>query len=169
MVFANCYKMKNMNLKKTIFLTVIFSFTLGFSQNENKKIAASQLKFIKEKYNWNTERILIINFTQSNENCFYENNRNLENSINWWNKFYSKIDLTNVRNIYVYSDKISASTLIDAQTKFEDYEDFIWTNFFKYNKECYGLLIINFNGEYKIERGEYSEREVEKYLKTLLR
>jgi hypothetical protein len=158
-----------MNLKKTLFITLFFSITLSFSQTENKKITASQLKFIKEKYNWNTERVLIINFTQSNENCFYDNNRNLENSINWWNKFYSKIDLTNVLNIYVYSDKISATKLIDAQTKFEDYEDFIWTNFFKYNKECYGLLIINFNGEYKIERGEYSEREVEKYLKILLR
>ena len=85
------------------------------------------------------------------------------------NKFYSKIDLANVRNIYVYSDKISANTIIDAQIKFEDYEDFIWTNFFKYNKECYGLLVVNSLGEYKIQRGEYSEREVEKYLKTLLR
>jgi len=141
---------------------------MSFNQIENKKILSeTQLKFIKEKYKWNSENILIINFVQSSKNCFYDNNANLDNSAKWWKKFYIKIDLSNVSNIYIYSDKISAKKVIDYETKFEDYDDFLLNNFFNIKKECYGILVINSIGEYEIEEGEYSEKQVENFIKAL--
>lgn len=155
-------------MKKIIFLFLISAINMSFSQVENKKVVTeSQLKFVKKKYKWNSEDLLIINFAHTNENCFYDNNSNLENSINWWKKFYSKIDLTNILNIYVYSNKIAAKNMIDSQTKFEDYDDFFLKNFFNIKKECYGILVVNSKGEYKIQEGEYSERQVENFIKTL--
>jgi hypothetical protein len=155
-------------MKKIIFLSLISMIIMSFCQNENKKtLTESQLKFIKEKYKWNSEDLLIINFVQPNKNCFYENNGNLENSIKWHQKFYSKINLNNVLNISVYSDKISARKIIDSETKFEDYDDFLLRNFFSLKKECYGVLVVNSKGEYEIQEGEYSEKQVENFIKTL--
>lgn len=141
---------------------------MSFIQPENKKvITESQLKFIKEKYKWNSKGLLILNFVHSNENCFYANNGNLENSMIWWEKFYSEIDLTNILNIYVYSDKISAKKMIDNKTKFEDYDDFLLRNFFNLKKECYAILVLNSEGEYEIHEGEYSEKQIENFIKML--
>lgn len=155
-------------MKKILFLSLISTIIMSFSQIQNKKvITESQLKFIKEKYNWNSEGLLIINFVQPNENCFYDNNGNIENSIKWWEKFYSKIDLKKILNIYVYSDKISANKIIDSQSKFEDYDDFLLRNFFNIKKECYGILVVNSKGEYEIQEGEYSEKQVKNFIKTL--
>jgi hypothetical protein len=155
-------------MKKSFLLSLILLVSMSFNPFESQKvITPSQLKFIKEKYKWNSEGLLIINFVQPNQNCFYDTNSNLENSIKWWEKFYSKIDLTNVKNIYVYSDKISAKKIIDFQTKFEDYNDFLLRNFFNIKKECYGILVLNSKGEYEILEGEYSEKQVENFIKAL--
>lgn len=155
-------------MKRIILLALISSIIMSFNQIENKKVLTeTQLKFIKEKYKWNSENILIINFVQSSKNCFYDNNANLDNSVKWWEKFYSKIDLNNVSNIYVYSDKISAKKIIDSEKRFEDYDDFLLTNFFNVKKECYGILVINSVGEYEIAEGEYSEKQVENFIKPL--
>jgi hypothetical protein len=141
---------------------------MSFNLKENKNVLTeSQLKFIKEKYNWKSEKLLIVNFVHSNENCFYDNNSNLENSIAWWEKFYSKIDLNNILNIYTYSDKIAAKDLIDLKTKFQDYDDFFLRNFF-IKKECYGVLLINSIGEYEIHEGEYSNSQINNFIKKLI-
>ena len=155
-------------MKKLILLSIISIMIMSFHQIENKKsLTETQLNYIKEKYKWNSENILIINFVQSSKNCFYDNNKNLDESYKWFEKFYSKINLENVLNIYVYSDKKSAKKVINNETKFEDYEDFLLNNFFKIKKECYGLLVINSSGEYEILEGEYTEIQVENYIKNL--
>ena len=154
-------------MKRIIFLVLISSIITSFNRTENKKlITESQLKFIKEKYKWNSENLLVINFVQAKKNCFYDNNSNLANSLTWSKKFYSKINLDNILNIYVYSDKKSAKTVIDSKTKFEDFDDFLLNNFFN-KRDCYGILVINSNGEYEIKEGEYLESDVERFIKAL--
>ena len=154
---------------KRIILLAFFTFIImGFTPFYTKKsLTETQLKFIKYNYKWNSEKLLIINFMHRKENCFYDNNNNLDSGINWWTKFYSKINLNKVLNIYVYSDSVSTKKIIDTKTKFEDYDDFLLTTFFNTKKECYGILVINSIGEYEIHEGEYSEKQVKGFIKTL--
>ena len=78
------------------------------------KINEEQLKFIKENYNWNEENIIVINFLQTKRNCQYNAYKNWDVSKKWWENFYSKIDLTNVANRYVYSNAKAAKRIIDS-------------------------------------------------------
>ena len=157
-------------MTRILFFTFIFSILMSFTQFGNKDILTElQMKFIKEKYNWKSEEILIINFLQPKENCFYNNNENPKSSIKWWKKFYSNINLNNVSNIYVYSDKISAKNIIDSKTRFEDYNNFLLNNIFNIKKECFGVLVVNNLGEYEVVEGEYSQKQVETLIKKLKR
>lgn len=140
----------------------LMSFKSPEAKNYNRKLTESQLKFIKENYNWNGENILIINFVQPKRNCFYDNYEHMNTSVNWWAKYYAKIDLTNITNIFVYSDKFAAKEVIDSKTHFEDKENFLLKNFFLNGSECYGVLIINKMGDYQKEDGEYSQKTVER-------
>ena len=155
-------------MKRIILLAFFTLIIMGFTPFETKKsLTQTQLKFIKDNYKWNTEKLLIINFRHKRENCFYDNTTNLEGGRNWWSKFYSKINLNKVLNIYVYSDSVSAKKIIDTKTKFEDYVDFLLATFFNTKKECYGILVINSNGEYEIHEGEYTVKQVKGFIKTL--
>lgn len=157
-------------MTRIFFFASISSILMSFTQFGNKGILTElQLKFIKENYNWKSEEILIINFLQAKENCFWNNNENPNSSIKWWEKFYSNINLKNISNIYVYSDKISAKNIIDSKTRFEDYNNFLLNNFFNIKKECFGVLVINSLGEYEVAEGEYSEKQVETLIKKLKR
>jgi hypothetical protein len=155
---------------RILFFAIVSSTFMSFTEFENKEILTElQLKFIKENYNWKSEEILIINFLQPRENCFWNNNEHSNSSIKWWEKFYSNINLTNISNIYVYSDKISAKKIIDSKTRFEDYNNFLLNNFFNIKKECFGVLVINSLGEYEFIEGEYTEKQVENLIENLRR
>lgn len=157
-------------MKRIIYLLIISTILISFSPfKKEKKLTELQLTFIKEKYKWDMEELLIINFKQPNRNCFWKNNDHPEEGIEWWNKFYSKINLTNISSIFVYSDKVSAKVIIDSKTRFEDYDNFLLTHFFNKKKDCFGVMVINSLGEYELAEGEYTEKEVEKMIKKLKR
>jgi hypothetical protein len=156
-------------MKKISFLVFILLLTTSFNRfEETARIPETQLKFIKEKYKWDGEEILIINFTHKNENCFYNNNKaSKEETVKWWKKYYSTIDLKNTLNIFVYSDKTSLAKMFDIPKCYEDYDDFLLKNFFNRKKECYGVLVINSIGEYRIKEGEYKEKVVSDFISDL--
>ena len=126
-----------------------------------------QLEFIREKYKWNSENLLLINFVHASERCFYNNNLNLENKSLVWKEFYSKVDLYGVLNIYVYSDSIAAKYIINNHTVFQDFDNFLLNQFFNSKKECYGVLIVNSAGKYEMKEGEYAPSEIENFIKKL--
>jgi hypothetical protein len=159
-------------MKKIIVLFIIslgmMSFKYNKEKNSNGKLTEIQLNFVKENYNWNTEDIIIVNFRQPRTNCSYDNYINLNNSVSWWNSFYSKINLKNTLNIFVYSNKKAALNVIDSKTHFEDKNNFFLNIFFSDVRECYGLLVINKLGYYKKINGEYSENEVTNFIESLV-
>lgn len=148
-----------------ILLIAIFSITT-FSQ-ENK-IEKEQLDIIKELYNWNNEKYLIVNFTQPRYNCHYDNYQHLDNYKKWLNdNVYKNVDLNNCKSIYVFSDKKAAEKIIDNIIYFEDYNSYFLNNFLNIKENCYGLLIIRQDGIFDKLIGEYLKKDVENMLETL--
>ena len=54
----------------------------------------------------------------------------------------------------------------NSKMKF-DLLNLIYNNFMKENQLCYGLLIVNSSGEYRLKIGEYSSGDVNKFVEEL--
>ncbi|MBD3863079.1 MULTISPECIES: hypothetical protein [Flavobacteriaceae] len=151
-------------MKKIILLLILAVGLLSFNRpNKNittEKLTEDQLNFIKENYKWDSEEFLFVNFRQPESSCHYDNYQNLKNSSKWWTEFYSKMELQNVRNIFVYSDKLRAKKVIDSKNHFADINNFFLNQIFSNDKTCYGILIINKKGEYQKKAGEYMQKDI---------
>jgi hypothetical protein len=157
-------------MRKTLILLILAFGLLNFDnpngEKINEKLTDTQLNFLIKSYSWGTEDLLIVNFNQPKSRCHYDNYVNLKKSINWWNRFYSKIELQSAKNIFVYADNLRAAKVIDSKTYFAD-KNFFFKNFFSDNTTCYGLLIIKKNGEYQKKSGEYTQEHIVELINNL--
>ena len=95
-------------------------------------------------------------------------NENLKNGSQWFdNNIYKTINLSNTKNIFVYSDKLAAKKIIDNNRFFEDFENYFLNNFFNANDNCYGVIAINSDGRYSYKFGEFSTEDVTLLLKNV--
>ena len=131
------------------------------------KLEANEIEFLRKNYNWQEEDILIINFRQPRNFCHYDNNKVSKKTIKWWNDFYSKINIENCLNVFVYSENSRSLKNYNQQNYFLDKEKFIFMNFFNKKRSCDGVLIINKNGDYFQHGGHYSEKQVAKLISVL--
>ncbi|PWK19191.1 hypothetical protein LX78_01672 [Xanthomarina spongicola] len=150
-----------------LLLVICFlSFNKPESQTD-EKLSETQLQFIIENYHWNSEDLIIVNFKQPRSSCHYDNYKNLKQSSEWWTEYYSKMELVNVRNIFVYSESKKATEIIDSQNHFSDISNFFLDNFFNKEQSCYGILVINKKGEFQKKNGEYTQEDIVKYINIL--
>ncbi|MEP2238054.1 MAG: hypothetical protein ABJI22_06810 [Maribacter sp.] len=158
-------------MKRTIILLILSVGFLSFNENHknstNKKLTEVELNFIKENYNWKAEGLLIVNFRQPKSSCHYDNYKNLKNSLKWWSEFYSKMDIENIRNIYVYSEGLKAKKILDSENHFPDTNDFFLNLAFSKDKTCYGVLVVNEKGEFRTKVGEYMNKDIEEFISRL--
>ena len=131
------------------------------------KISIENLNFIKKNYNWNNEKILIINYSQPTNSCHFNNNKITSEGKKWWIKFYSKIYTGNCLNIQVLANGERVKKKLDNKKYFDDKNDFLLINFFSRKKSCFGVMVINNEGYYIQYNGHYSERQVAKYIENL--
>ena len=130
------------------------------------KVDSNQLSFIKTNYNWNTERVLIINYKQPLSSCHFDNHK-ISAESTWWKKFYSKIDTENCANIHVLANGEEKNKNIDNKYIFDDKNGFLLLNFFKRKTSCFGIFVVNNEGYYIQFNGHYSERQVSKYIENI--
>lgn len=162
------YKTFVTHMKKIILLLILFVSLLSFDKsNKNEKFTESQLTFIMENYNWKSEELLIVNFRQPSSRCHYDNYRNLNKPSKWWTDFYTKINLKNIKNIFVYSDQLKAKKIIDSKSHFADSNSFFLSRVFSKDKTCYGIIVINNDGEFRKKAGEYMPKDVERLISEL--
>ncbi|WP_223551665.1 hypothetical protein [Aestuariivivens sp. NBU2969] len=88
------------------------------------KLTAVQLFFIKNSYNWDNEKILIINYRQPISSCHFDNNKITSGGKNWWKDFYSKINTENCLNINVLANGERVKKKLDNIYYFDDKNDF---------------------------------------------
>lgn len=131
------------------------------------KIDSEKLKFIKKNYNWNNEKILIINYCQPIDSCHFDNNKISSAGNKWWKDFYSKINTEECLNIKVLANGERVKNKLDGTHYFDDKNDFLLTNFFGRKKSCFGILVLNNEGYYIQFNGHYSENQVAKYIENL--
>jgi hypothetical protein len=134
------------------------------------KISDEQLTFIKKAYNWNDEKILIIDYVQPIEISPCElDYKSIPNSGKKWRKdFYSKINIEGCLNIQVFgSGEIIKESKLDNITYFDDKNDFFYKNYFSRKKSCFGILVINNDGYYIQHNGHTSARQVAKYIEKI--
>jgi len=130
------------------------------------KIDENQLDFIKNNYNWKTARILIVNYKQPLSSCHF-NNHTISNKSKFWKRFYSNIDTENCKNINVMANGEKNFKNIDNKNIFDDKYDWLLYKFFIRKTSCFGVLVINSEGDYMQFNGHYSERQVSKYIGNL--
>ena len=173
--------MKKVLFKIFIFLSIVScSSTKGVENKENNienekpiyydfadKMDSEKLLFIKNNYNWNNEKILIINYKQPISSCHFDNNKITSEGKTWWKNFYSKVDTENCLNIQVLANGERVKKKLDKIYYFDDENEFLLTNFFDRKKSCFGVLVINDQGDYIQYNGHYSERQVDKFIKNL--
>ena len=152
-----------------LFTFLILSFTVRSQIKISDSINPTRviINEFKLNYNWGEEKILIINFSFPLKSCHYNHYENLKAGKLWWNNFYKKINLENIANRFVYSDSIKAKKIIDYQSHFPDKNNFILNNFFINTMECYGVILINEHGDYRIKKGEYLENEIVQFIREL--
>ena len=131
------------------------------------KIGSEKLNFIKRTYNWNNEKILILNYSQPIDSCHFDNNKITSEGKKWWKDFYSKINTEDCLNIKVLANGERVKNKLDNLKYFDDKNDFLFTNFFGRKKSCFGILVINNEGYYIQYNGHYSEKQVAKYIANL--
>lgn len=131
------------------------------------KIGSEKLNFIKKTYNWNNQQILILNYSQPINICHFDNNKITTGTEKWWKDFYSKINTENCLNIKVLANGERVKNKLDNYNYFDDKNNFLFINFFGRKKSCYGVLVINNEGDYIQYNGHYSEKQVAKYIATL--
>ena len=158
-------------MKKSILLLFLITSLLSFKNLESgyfdNRISEADLKFIKEAYNWDSKDFIIIHFRYPKSNCHYNNYKTLDNFSASWETFFTGINLKEVRNVFVYSDKKFAKKIIDSINHYEDFNSFLLKNYFSNEKTCHGVLVINNSGEFKKKEGEYSSKELRKFLRKL--
>ena len=115
---------------KKIFIFFIFLFIANFTFSQENRIPKEKLETLKNVYKWNDEKILIVNFYLPKNKCHYNQYQNLKNGSQWFdNNIYKTINLSNTKNIFVYSDKLAAKKIIDNNRFFEDFENYFLNNF----------------------------------------
>ncbi|WP_324027444.1 hypothetical protein QSV08_05900 [Maribacter sp. BPC-D8] len=158
-------------MKKIIILLILSVGFLSFNEDcinlNNEKLTEAQLSFIMESYDWKSERLLIVNFRQPRTSCHYNNYQNLKKSAKWWTEFYSKMEIANIRNIFVYSDNLKANKVIDSENHFDDINNFFLNKVFTKDKTCYGLIVINKKGEFRKKAGEFMQKDIEEFITQL--
>lgn len=93
------------------------------------KLDQKQFEFIKTNYQWENEKMLIINFRQPKSFCHFDTCEHYLKGKNWWRDFYSKVMLDNCQNLFVFSDKFRLDIPIDDKNNFEDKDSFLINNF----------------------------------------
>ena len=131
------------------------------------KVDSQNLDLIKQHYHWKDEEILIINYKQPISSCHFNNNKITSKSKNWWNEFYFKIKTDNTLNIHVLANGEKVKNKLDDLKYFDDKNDLLWNNFFYRKKSCFGVLVLNKDGDYFQYNGHYSERQVEVFIDSL--
>lgn len=157
-------------MKYLIALLLAFSLNVNAQKKNEKsgKLSELQLEIVQKNFNWDANnKVIILNFLQPKSNCHYDNYSNINKPNLWWKNFYSKIDLTNVENKFVYSDSLAAKKIIDYKKNFSDKDNFLLNNFFNDTPYCFGIIVINSQGFYKIKGSEYLQDEVKSFLKSL--
>lgn len=152
--------------KLAVLLILIFFSENTFSQE--KRIPKDQMNSIKLEYNWKNENYLIVNYRFLAKDCSYDNYGELKKTYNWFNEtIYTKLDATLFRSIFVYADKLAAKEILDNKDNYDDVGHYFLNKFFYQKNNCYGVLVINKAGNYKLILDEYSKKNIENMFDAL--
>ncbi|TRZ43185.1 hypothetical protein [Robertkochia solimangrovi] len=156
-------------MKTTNILCFLFLVTFSVNAQRIKQgtFEDPMKEFLKKTYNWQDQDLLIINFRYPQNSCHYDQYRDLPRSVNFFNDLYRKIDTQAARNIYVYAEESRAKRIIDGVDHFPDIDKRLRKTVFKPYGYCYGLLVLNQNGAYRVVLGEYSENDITKCIEQL--
>lgn len=153
-------------MKNLLFLILFFSFAIN--AQELPKLPKDQMNSLKYEYNWKNENYLIINYRFLAKDCSYDNYGELKKTYDWFNEtIYTKLDSTLFRSVFVYADKLAAKEILDNKDNYADVGHYLLKKFFPQKNNCYGVLVINKKGNYKVILGEYSKKDVENIFEAL--
>ncbi|MCB0472270.1 MAG: hypothetical protein KDC56_04320, partial [Flavobacteriaceae bacterium] len=158
-VFYNCSTTNNVKQNDTD--SPIYYDYAGKIENE-------ALEFIRNAYNWNTEKILIIRYLQpiSISPCKFNYDYIPDSGKEWREAFFENINTEDCKNIEVLANGEKAKSL-DNVVYFDDKNDFLFDKFFSRKKSCFGVMVINNKGYYIQHNGHYSAEQVGKYIENL--
>jgi hypothetical protein len=176
MKITNCFKLyllvfftistfsQNLNIQNTKYGDNIFK---GKLTNEKFEIFKNFIRLTSE-IELNENNSFIINYIQPVGNCFYDNYKENENhTVNWFEKnVYEKREIN--LNSLTLNLFYQAKEITNKKSKMKyDLQRFIYSNFMEKNNLCYGVLMINSSGEYRVLIGEYLSKNIIKFASEL--
>ncbi|MBP9849717.1 MAG: hypothetical protein KBC58_09800 [Flavobacterium sp.] len=169
-------------MKKVLFLWMILMTISSQSQTDKvlKTNSGSQVAFgylTKEQFEIfkdfvrRTSNIevtegnsFLINYVQPISDCFY-NHYTQKCNVDWFEQnLYKKFSLpTDMIKLYYQHKKIDSNKCISKSDK----EGYLYETFFDENKLCYGLIVINSEGQFRVFTGEYGKKDITNFINQL--
>lgn len=170
-------------MKKVLFLLMILVTISSQSQTDKvlKIKPGSQVAFgylTKEQfvvfkdfvlktcnYKFSDESTYLINYRQPQSDCHYNQYENNTCDISWFEKnVFNKIEMPESMIKFYFQHKPIYQKGCASKT---DLNEYLYTTFFEKNNLCYGLIVINEKGEFRVLTGEYESDDINKFIKLL--
>lgn len=103
----------------------------------------------------------LINYKQPVSDCLHKNYAGSDCDNSWLEKnVYNKISLNeSIIKMYFQHKKVKNKRNKKCEVK-EDIGHYLYDTFFKKNELCYGLIVVNSEGEFRAFTGEYSDNSI---------
>ncbi|PRP66050.1 hypothetical protein BST86_02595 [Nonlabens agnitus] len=131
------------------------------------------LQFLKDTFRW-TQDVLVINYNLSDDNCTIPYNKptdpktRYDRARNYWDSFYSDIDLMGAKVVHVEASERYAKAFGSYSNGYYwDEKGFLLDHFFNNARECENVLVVNKEGKFYQENRSYSQQQVAFYIAKL--
>ncbi|TGD58350.1 hypothetical protein [Flavobacterium humi] len=110
----------------------------------------------------------IINYKQPVGDCFYDQYRMDDCDHLWYEEnIYSLLPFDeSVLNLYFQHKEIKNKNAKECLTHY-DTDNYLYSHFFEKSDLCWGLIIVNNKGEFRVLMGEYLKKDVLQLMKQL--
>lgn len=131
------------------------------------------LEFLRETFDWSQD-LLVINYNLSDDDCSVNYNKatsprtRFDRARNYWDAFYSEINLMGAKVVHVEASERYGKTFGTYSTQYYyDEKGFLLDHFLNNARECETVLVVNREGKFYQENFSYTKEQVAYYVAKL--
>ena len=137
-------------------------------------LSVENIDVLREKFDWNTEDVLVINYTLPEENCKItfpkpENPKDrFKRARNWWDSFYSNTQTYDAKIVHIEASERYARAFSQYSNQYHwDENGYLLNNVFRNARGCEAVLAVNKAGQFYQQNETYSQEQVAFYVAKL--
>ncbi len=137
-------------------------------------LSVEDMALLREKFEWNLEDVLLINYTLPEENCKItfpkpeDPKARFKRARNWWDSFYSNTQTYDARIVHVEASERYARAFGQYSNQYyPDPDAYLLKNIFRNARGCEAVLAVNKAGQFYQQNETYSREQVAFYVAKL--